>query len=294
MKIMNARLKLSLCLNCVLLGGLIFSMSNSSWRRTTRIAALPESVVTSVPSINTRELPPAFRWSRLVSTNDYRLYVANLRAAGCPEATVRDIVHGDAERAFAFKRHQLGLDGSGSGPWSRFAETQLTASLLGENVSTEAAGITATNSGEQSLLASRSPANETVAAQASAGTQRQTELPWQDGKTAGPVYPMAFRKINLDAAGLGESAKAAIAQVQQQFVNDIGGPNQNPSDPAYLARWQSAQVKADETLRGLLGNQAYMAYEQQQYYSWYQPQVVAASAGGNGLTINPALFSKEK
>ncbi len=132
-----------------------------------------------------------------------------------------------------------------------------------------------------------------MASQASAGTP-PTESSWHDGKAADPVYPLAFRKINLDAAGFGASAKAAIAQVQQQFVNAIGGLNQDPSDPDYLARWQSAQVNADETLRGLLGNQAYMAFQQQQYYAWYQPQVVAASVGGKALTINPALFSNEK
>ena len=274
---MNARLKISIGLNVVLLGGLVFSMSDSFSRRAKIITAPPKSVVRPKPAATTQALPPTFQWSQLESTNDYRRYLANLRASGCPETTVQDIVNGDAKRAFAFKRHQLGLDGSGSGPWSQFEETQLTASLLGNNPSVAESPITAKNSNEQSPSASQSSATETVATQASAGTP-QTGLPWHDGRAADPIYPLAFRKINLDAAGFGESAKAAIAQVQQQFVNDIGGTNQDPSDPAYLARWQSAQVKADETLRGLLGNQAYMAFQQQRYYAWYQPQVVAASA----------------
>ncbi len=104
---MNVRLKISICLGLALLGGLVFSMSNSFWRRTKVITAPPESVVT------TQEVPQTFRWSQLEATNDYRHYVSNLRASGCPEATVQDIVRGDAKRAFAFKRHQLGLDGSG-------------------------------------------------------------------------------------------------------------------------------------------------------------------------------------
>jgi hypothetical protein len=33
-----------------------------------------------------------------------------------------------------------------------------------------------------------------------------------------------------------------------------------------------------------------MAYEQQQYYLWFQPQVMANGSGGN-LTINPDAFS---
>ena len=51
-----------------------------------------------------------------------------------------------------------------------------------------------------------------------------------------------------------------------------------------------ALQNADDQLRDLLGAQGYMAYEQQQYYAWYQPQVVAAARAGN-LTINPEAFS---
>ena len=47
---------------------------------------------------------------------------------------------------------------------------------------------------------------------------------------------------------------------------------------------------AADQLQTLLGAQGYAAYEQQQYYAWYQPQVLANAGGGN-LTINPAAFS---
>jgi hypothetical protein len=45
-------------------------------------------------------------------------------------------------------------------------------------------------------------------------------------------------------------------------------------------------------LLALLGRQGYMAYQQQQYYDWYAPQVLAANAEGKSLTINPGSFSK--
>ena len=47
---------------------------------------------------------------------------------------------------------------------------------------------------------------------------------------------------------------------------------------------------ADNQLQALLGAQGYAAYEQQQYYAWYQPQVMADAGDGN-LTINPEAFS---
>jgi hypothetical protein len=39
----------------------------------------------------------------------YRDFVANLRAADCPESTVEDIVRGNVERAFYAKRVELNL-----------------------------------------------------------------------------------------------------------------------------------------------------------------------------------------
>ena len=46
---------------------------------------------------------PAFDW-RQVESSDYKTYVANLRAAGCPEQTVRDIIAADLEATFADRR----------------------------------------------------------------------------------------------------------------------------------------------------------------------------------------------
>jgi hypothetical protein len=46
---------------------------------------------------------PTFNW-RQVESADYRTYVQNLRAIGCPEQTVQDIVAADLRQAFAAKR----------------------------------------------------------------------------------------------------------------------------------------------------------------------------------------------
>jgi hypothetical protein len=45
----------------------------------------------------------AFNWSQLEST-DYRQYIANLRAIGCPEVTLRDIILTDVMRLYAQRR----------------------------------------------------------------------------------------------------------------------------------------------------------------------------------------------
>jgi hypothetical protein len=43
--------------------------------------------------------PPPFLWSQIESA-DYRQYIANLRAVGCPEEVIRDIIAADVNQAF--------------------------------------------------------------------------------------------------------------------------------------------------------------------------------------------------
>lgn len=44
--------------------------------------------------------PPPFRWSE-VESGDYRQYIANLRAVGCPEQVIQDIILADLNQLFA-------------------------------------------------------------------------------------------------------------------------------------------------------------------------------------------------
>jgi hypothetical protein len=302
---------ISLLLNLVLAASLIVVLANrrkesavTAPRPITETMPSAQAVAVPAPAILTKQPSRPFRWSQLESTNDYRVYVANLRAIGCPEPTVEEIVSGDAGRGFSFERHQLGLDGSGTGKWSRLQEAQTVASLLGRPVPV-AETVAQAQGAENQAQADAGTVKGTTVAEASVGSQsaeQSSDVPAgtqnakQPDRVAAyiPSYPLAFQNVNPEALNLNADQKAAIQQVQQQFVNDIGGPNQNPSDPAYLAKWQTAQSAADDALLALLGRQGYMAYQQQQYYDWYEPQVLAANTAGQPLTINPSLFSVGK
>jgi len=311
---MKATLRISIWLNLALLGGVIFILVHQ--RKGGVVAAPPTSSETKPPVPVAAAPAPAklletesepFHWSQLVSSKDYRIYVANLRASGCPEATVEDIVRGDTGRAFSWERSQLGLDGSGVGPWSRQSEMQLVASLLNERPS--AAGtIALAQSAENRMEANgvNGIGNEvaaTTAKQRGAENQAQgngggevaeNPAPTQSAESAPPAYPLFLQSVNWSAFGFDTSQQAAIAQVRQQFLNQINTPNGNSSAPAdsspngngsaKLPQWQTALQTADDQLRGLLGTQGYLAYQYQQYLNWYQPQVVANAGGGN-LTI---------
>jgi RNA polymerase sigma factor (sigma-70 family) len=49
---------------------------------------------------------PGFHWSQ-VESSDYRQYISNLRAIGCPEQTIRDIIIADLNQAYALKAQAI-------------------------------------------------------------------------------------------------------------------------------------------------------------------------------------------
>ncbi len=256
-----------------------------------------------------------------MSAGDYRAYIANLRAIGCPEPTIEDIVRGDAARAFSWERRELGLDGSGAGPWSRSHEMQLVASLLGAHPpagTTTVAQSTGNgmegNGGDNEIAGANALGPSTANRRQGGGIGKVAEvsMPSTSAGMESPSIPLFLQNPDWGALGFTAEQQAAIAQVRQQFQNEISGLNQNPgdaasgnasatgaggsrsapdpNDPSALTQWQKALQNANQQLNGLLGGQGYMAYEQQQYYAWYQPQVAAAAASGEPLTINPAAF----
>jgi hypothetical protein len=70
-----------------------------------------------------------FQWSQLEST-DYRQYIANLRAIGCPEATVRDIIITDVMRLFAARRGQFYHNGRPFRYWETDEKRKLNQTQL--------------------------------------------------------------------------------------------------------------------------------------------------------------------
>ena len=72
-----------------------------------------------------------FQWSQLEST-DYRQYIANLRAVGCPEPTVRDIIITDVMRVYAARRGQFYQNGRAFKYWETDEKRKLNQTQLEE------------------------------------------------------------------------------------------------------------------------------------------------------------------
>src|SRR6058998_1870587 len=111
---MNTRvlLILSLCLNVALGGFVVLKARNKSEPLKPEGAAKPaepapkaaksdtKTVTVTVPSAT------AFDW-RIVESEDYKKYIANLRAIGCPEETIRDIITADVNKLFEARKKEM-------------------------------------------------------------------------------------------------------------------------------------------------------------------------------------------
>jgi hypothetical protein len=73
--------------------------------------------------------------------------------------------------------------------------------------------------------------------------------------------PLALENVDLAQLNLSEDQTRLITALRENFVNGIGGYNQDPNDPAYRERWQKAQAESDEVLHAMLGNRAYQDYQ---------------------------------
>jgi hypothetical protein len=79
----------------------------------------------------------------------------------------------------------------------------------------------------------------------------------QSGEAA-PV-PLAF--TDPSGLNLSEDQRQQLASLQQNFVNAIGGENQDPSDPAYYDRWMTATEQSNILFKLEFGIQAFLVQQ---------------------------------
>jgi hypothetical protein len=189
--------------------------------------------------------PEPLRWSSLVSADDAE-YVRRLRKAGCPERTIRDILAAHIGHRYDEKREalekqrqksELGLVESKDAIAKLWDEqNDLIARLFGTQNSFGADGAVA------HTTSSTGP-SETLTA---AGTIRRVRP-----KNLLDTAPVVFYDPD-PSWGLNEQQLQMWDQVYQDFATAVG-TSQNPTDPAYRERWQTAQVVADRQLMTFFG-----------------------------------------
>ncbi|MDD5200586.1 MAG: hypothetical protein PHC88_12395 [Terrimicrobiaceae bacterium] len=80
--------------------------------------------------------------------------------------------------------------------------------------------------------------------------------------SADAAIPVAFQE-SAASGKLSDAQKAQVDTLQQQFVNDIGGANRNPSNSDFPSAWQMAQEKNDQRYKILFGNEAFLVQQAQ-------------------------------
>jgi hypothetical protein len=254
---MNVTLRISLLLNFGLLGLAAFlvrwprgellikaeadprTASASGWPSTPQRSQMPSSL----PEGETK----TFQWSQIESA-DYPTYIANLRAIGCPEQTIRDIITADVGAAFAPRRTNLERAQAAAPESGPLAKGSALASLAEEEARVVAYLLESQIAAPEVDGQGRTPAR---AARNRALNNRPV------------VMPLVLQEVDLAALNLDASRLQVIGELRQGFVDDVGGPNQDPSDPAYRERWLKSQAESDELLRGFIGLRAYQEYELQ-------------------------------
>jgi hypothetical protein len=74
--------------------------------------------------------PAMFDW-RMVESEDYKKYIANLRSIGCPEETIRDIIIADVNKLYESKGKAL------AGPKKKFEFWKPGAGMAGAGIDPE-------------------------------------------------------------------------------------------------------------------------------------------------------------
>jgi hypothetical protein len=273
---MRTTLKISLILNLISMGCLVYFLINQRSGH-----KLPESSSPVAPGVAAPQVAAAatqtvqaitakpFRWSQLESA-DYRVYIRNLRNFGCPEPTLRAIVAADVDVVYRQCGGELErkLAVLANSSWavqlSSYNDQQaLKAELqrLPDEENVEIADLLGLNSN---------------ALEVAGNVTLPTPNSRQNLRTMPIVEPLVFRNVDLAALNFNEEEIEAIKDLRQTFVDEIGGPNQDPNDPVYRERWQNAQLEIDGRMRGLLGVTAYEDY-----------QVAAEGAGSALAAANP-------
>ncbi|MGC8743258.1 MAG: hypothetical protein ACP5T0_05200 [Verrucomicrobiia bacterium] len=99
---------ISLLGNLILGFALILNLRQSPSRvvvaRTTSTPnVLTQQIIKALPVVKTNVLKERFSWQE-IEASDYPTYISNLRAVGCPEQTIRDIIIADVNHLYARKR----------------------------------------------------------------------------------------------------------------------------------------------------------------------------------------------
>ncbi len=194
------------------------------------------------------EPPPAantvFDWKQLEAP-DFATYIANLRRAGCPEATIRHLIEPELHAVFESRRQNPAA--RTSEPSSSAAETAALAALLGSPwIATEASS--------PPPAAPSSPKTTTAPVPAA----------FLVGNAPGdPAIRGGSLSLTPTDATLAPETLQTLSDIRQEFGNAVKPASDDPTSREFYLRWLKAQRLSDDRFSSLYGGDHFMRVQQQ-------------------------------
>ena len=176
-------------------------------------------------------------------TDDFRAYAAGLKAQSFPETTVRELLASRITAAFQARRTAIRSTSRQGGADAAEIQRQL------DTLNREQGALIAQLVGAEEQPVADATAAAAVEATAS-GNERQVLMP-------------AVMANALPATVRTEEQAAAWEKLRNDFVNAIGGENQDPASPQYRRRWVQAESESDQRFRLIYGDTVFVQHQMQ-------------------------------
>ncbi len=279
MKLTPAILFSSVTLNVLLLGALVMTWGDR--RATKQVTAEPKSApVKQAVTAQTPAAPPQpakaapFRWQQL-DAPDFPTFVKNLRAIGCPEPTLRDIIEGELREIYAQKLQKVAAGSSGKPQEMETFQLnnerdRLLASLTSP-AGSPAPAAAMTPAGANDSPAYTAAADSTVPTAAAdpnaAPSQPAARIPaaFAYAGNSGTALTVGQVAPNTKATSpqLGPTETTVLQQMQSDFAEALGDATKSPESPVYRQRWNAELDRSNERFRAQFGVSAYLRAEMQ-------------------------------
>lgn len=238
----------------------------------------PSSILTATSE------PTTFHW-RQIDSDDFPTFVGNLRSIGCPESIIHDIVKGELTEIYAEKEktavapalpnevrpNPSSAVSAGTLPRQTVFEVraerdQTLAALLAPAGAAKRLDSPSTHDVQPAEIAPSnlgSPQNMVQQTQAPAPVYPVFASHVLGSTNSGSASPKSGSESNETgasptAAPVSAAEQMALEKIQNDFVQAVGGADQDPTDPAYLEKWKAAQQMSDDQYKKFFGGRAYV------------------------------------
>ena len=180
----------------------------------------------------------------IAAADEFKAYAAKLKAQGCPENTVRELVASRITAAFESRRVAL-------------RNQPRRGDANADEIGTQIESLNR----EQGMLIAQLAGGEPPRART--GRMREHSVRADENILARQVQMPAVMAEAMPATVKTPEQAAEWEKLRDDFLKAVGGDNQDPADPHYRRRWAAAESEADRHFRLVFGEIAFMQLKMQ-------------------------------